>query len=220
MGEDAWRIHTVGSTYVDRVVAGLYATPTAAREAVGLSADEPFLLVLVHPETYRSRDENRRLAETVLAAVRATGMRSVATYPASDPGYETVLDVLADAADDEAFVVRPNLENDVYLGLMAGAEAIVGNSSAGLVEAPYLRLPAVNVGDRQRNRQRDANVVDADVVVESVSAAIKHTRSPAFRAALATLEPRLGDGGASERIVRVLKAAERDARLLQKQIAY
>ena len=87
LGEDDWRIHVVGSTYVDRIVAGQYVAPAAVRAAVGLGADEPFLLVLVHPETWRSRDENRRLAEVVIAAAEASGLRSVATYPASDPGW-------------------------------------------------------------------------------------------------------------------------------------
>ena len=162
MGEDDWRVHVVGSTYVDRIVAGMYTPPDDARRALGLDADEPFLLVLVHPETYRSRDENRRLAEAVLEGARATGLRAVVTYPAADPGYEAVLEALAARADDPAFVVRANVENDVYLGLLAGAEALVGNSSAALVEAPYFRLPAVNVGDRQRGRDRRRDRVGAD----------------------------------------------------------
>src|SRR5207237_740988 len=88
MGEDDRRIHVVGSTYVDRIVAGMYTPPDDARRAVGLEPDERFLLVLVHPETYRSREENRALAEAVLEGARASGLRSVVTYPAADPGYE------------------------------------------------------------------------------------------------------------------------------------
>jgi UDP-N-acetylglucosamine 2-epimerase len=138
------------------------------------------------------------------------------TYPAADPGYEAVLEALAARAEDPAFVVRPNVENDVYLGLMAGAEALVGNSSAALVEAPYLRLPAVNVGDRQHGRERDPSVLEAEVDSAAITAAIERARS----SPLPPFEPRLGDGRAAERIVEVLKATERDARLLQKQLAY
>src|SRR5207237_9014057 len=157
--------------------AGMYTPPDDARRAVGLEPDERFLLVLVHPETYRSREENRALAEAVLEGARATGLRSVVTYPAADPGYEAVLGALAAVDGDRAFVVRPNVENEVYLGLMAGAEALVGNSSAALVEAPYLRLPAVNVGDRQRGRDRDPNVVEAAPDAAAVAAAIQRARA-------------------------------------------
>jgi GDP/UDP-N,N'-diacetylbacillosamine 2-epimerase (hydrolysing) len=215
MGEDEWRIHVVGSTYVDRIVAGLYVPPEEARRAVGLRPNEPFLLVLVHPETFKSRAENRVLASAVLDGARATGLRSVVTYPAADPQYDEVLGALAAVADDPAFVVRPNIANDVYLGLMAGAEALIGNSSAALVEAPYFRLPAVDVGDRQRGRERDPNVLAADAEPNAIAAAVDRARSQQL-----DFVPRLGDGRASERIVDVLKATERDAHLLQKELAY
>jgi UDP-hydrolysing UDP-N-acetyl-D-glucosamine 2-epimerase len=215
MGEDDWRIHVVGSTYVDRIAAGSYMPPEEARRAVGLGPDEAFLLILVHPETYRSREENRTLATAVLDGARATGLRSLVTYPAADPHYDEVLAALDAVAEDPAFVVRPNVENDVYLGLLAGAEALIGNSSAALVEAPYFRLPAVDVGDRQRGRERDPNVIAAAPEAGVIAAAVAEARSRPL-----DFVPRLGDGRASERIVEVLKATERDARLLQKQLAY
>lgn len=219
MGEDPWRIHTVGSTYVDRIVAGLYVDPRAARTQLGLAADEPFLLAVVHPETFLDRAQNEAQAEAVLTAVEATGLRSVVTYPCSDPGYEGVLDALRRRAGDERFVIRPNIDNDVYLGLMATAGALVGNSSAALVEAPYFRLPAVNVGDRQVGRDRDPNVVDVPAETAAIRDAIATALQAAFRD---NLPPgrRLGDGRASERIVATLKTLPIDARLMRKQIAY
>ena len=219
MGENDWRVHVVGSTYVDRIVQGLYMQEADARAAVGLDADERFLLVLVHPETYLDRHANHALVKTVLGAVRATGLRAVVTYPCSDPGYEGVLAALADLDGDGRFLVRPNIDNDVYLGLMASASAIVGNSSAALVEAPYLRLPAVNVGLRQHGRTRDANVVDAAGDDASVRDALATALDQSFRASLRPTD-RLGDGHAAERIVGVLKGLELDDRLRRKQLSY
>jgi len=109
--------------------------------------------------------------------------------------------------------VRPNLENDVYLGLMAAAEALVGNSSAAIVEAPYLRLPAVNVGERQAGRARPANVIDADATARSIAAALSRAR-----ALRAHLQPPPTSGLAAERIVEVLKATELELRLLRKEL--
>jgi GDP/UDP-N,N'-diacetylbacillosamine 2-epimerase (hydrolysing) len=215
LGEDDWRIHAVGSTYVDRIVQVQYAAPAEARAALGLDADERFALVLVHPETFLTRDENRGLAEAVFGAVRDTGLRAVVTYPCSDPGYEGILAALAELDGDGRCVVRRNIDNDVYLGLMAEAEVLVGNSSAALVEAPYFALAAVNVGRRQDGRTRDANVVDSPRDRESIEAALE--RALALRPEAAH---RLGDGRASERIVEVLKHVELDDRLRRKQLAY
>jgi len=220
MGEEPWRIHMVGSTYVDRILAGLYAPPEDARRRLGLAPSEPFALVIVHPETWAQAGEGRRAAEAALEGIRRAGLRAVVTYPCSDPGYEEIVAVLEAAAGEEAFVVRPNIENDVYLGLMAGAEALVGNSSAALVEAPYFQLPAVNVGTRQDGRERDANVVDVpDWDAAAIAAALARVRAPEFRAALDGLPLRLGDGGASRRIVEVLRHLELDDRLLRKRSA-
>jgi UDP-hydrolysing UDP-N-acetyl-D-glucosamine 2-epimerase len=219
MGEDAWRVHVVGSTYIDRIVGGHFVQPVAARERVGLEPDEPFLLAVVHPETFLDREENRLQAAAVFEALASTGLRVVVTYPCSDPGYEGVLDALRPYEQHPGFIVRRNVDNDVYLGLMASAEALVGNSSAALVEAPYLRLPAVNVGRRQEGRERDSNVIEADPLVASITAAIERARSPEFAA---TLDGggRLGDGRAAERIVEVLRDVPLDDRLLRKQIDY
>lgn len=216
LGEDDWRVHVVGSTYVDRIVQRLFTPPAEARGMLGIGPDEPFLLAVVHPETYLTADENRALAEEVFDGVRRTGLRAVVTYPCSDPGYEGIVAVLRTLDPDE-FVVRPNVDNDVYLGLMASAAALVGNSSAALVEAPYLCLPAVDVGERQRGREHDSNLVRAEPRAEAVAAAIERARALRPR-----LEPtnRLGDGRASERILQVLKSLELGPRLLQKQLAY
>lgn len=219
LGEDEWRIHRVGSTYIDRIAKRMYVEPKDARASLGLAPDEPFLLAVVHPETFLDGDANRAQAEAVLQAVAASGLRTVVTYPCSDPGYESVLDALRVRERDDRFVVRPNVENDVYLGLMAAAEALVGNSSAALVEAPYLHLPAVNVGGRQQGRHRDPNVVDAVAEPHAVSAAIERVRAPGFREALPAAS-RLGDGHAAERIVETLRGVPIDDRLLRKQIAY
>ena len=219
MGEDDWRIRVVGSTYVDRIVGSLYVPPAEARASVGLGRDEPFLLAVVHPETFLDREANRRQAEAVFAALAASGLRTVLTYPCSDPGYEGVLQALDAREGDPAFVIRKNLDNDVYLGLLASAEALVGNSSAALVEAPYFRLPAVNVGRRQEGRERDPNVVDADPSAEAVAAALSQVGNGTFRASLTTTG-RLGDGHAAERILETLRELPIDDRLLRKQITY
>ncbi|MFN2468616.1 MAG: UDP-N-acetylglucosamine 2-epimerase [Gaiellaceae bacterium] len=217
LGEDEWRIHVVGSTYVDRIVQGLYTPPERARASFGLAPGEDFLLAIVHPETLLSREENRELAEVVLDAARQSGLRTVVTYPCSDPGYEEILAALEARSGDERFVVRPNIDNDDYLGLMAAATALVGNSSAALVEAPHLGLPAVNVGRRQEGRERHANVLDVAPAAAAITGAIERVRREG-RAASASGP--LADGRAAERIVGVLKGLEVDDRLLRKRLAY
>ncbi len=77
-----------------------------------------------------------------------------------------------------------------YWGLLRVADAMLGNSSSALVEAPALGLPAVNVGDRQAGRHREANVLDAPAEAAAVADALRQALTPAFREAARAASPR------------------------------
>jgi len=100
---------------------------------------------------------------------------------------------------------------------MKHAKAMVGNSSSGLIEAPTLELPVVNIGDRQAGRLRARNAIDAPAESDAIVAAIRQATDPALRKSLAGLENPYGDGNATERIVSVLREVELSKRLLRKE---
>ena len=106
-----------------------------------------------------------------------------------------------------------------FWGLQEEAECLLGNSSSGLMEAPYFNLPTVNVGQRQRGRLRDENVIDVEPDTQKILQAIEQTRAHDFRTHL-TNHFLFGDGHASERIVHVLKTVPLDESLRQKSITY
>jgi GDP/UDP-N,N'-diacetylbacillosamine 2-epimerase (hydrolysing) len=84
-------------------------------------------------------------------------------------------------------------------------DAVVGNSSSGLTEAPSFRIGTVNIGDRQRGRLKAVSVIDCEPDRESIGAALEQLYSPAFQAKLAGVRNPYGEGGASERIAAVLR---------------
>ena len=94
---------------------------------------------------------------------------------------------------------------------------MIGNSSSGLVEAPSLGLPVVNVGNRQQGRIRASNVIDCGYGRQEVEAALRRTLDPEFRASLGDLVNPYGDGHAAERITARLREIPIDHRLLVKQ---
>ena len=114
-----------------------------------------------------------------------------------------------------AFV--PSLGARGYLSLARLCGAVVGNSSSGLIEAPSLHTPTVDVGDRQRGRLVAGSVVRCGNEVEEIRAAIERALSPAFRAALPGVRNPYGEPGASGRIKEVLKSVALDARMLKKR---
>jgi UDP-N-acetylglucosamine 2-epimerase len=158
--------------------------------------------------------------QAVLQAAASLPMRKVVVFPCSDPGYEGVIRAIDEVEAREDFLVYKNIDNLDFLGLMAEARLMLGNSSSALVEAPYFQLAAVNVGERQRGRDRDANVVDCASSVEAITQATDTALNDhTFRSKLPGCGGRLGDGTASDRIVDVLKSIELSAALFRKRLA-
>lgn len=220
LGEESWRINTVGSLYIDRIVKRIYTSPEEARKKYGLGSDERYSIIILHPDTYFTRDENEQMAEAVFGAAKESGLSWLATYPCSDPGYEGVIAALERRENDAQFRIYKNIGNLDFLGLMAEAELMLGNSSSALVEAPYFKLPALNVGKRQIGRDREENVVDVEPHREAIAEKIKFVlEDAAYRAGLERCGRRLGDGHASEKILKILRALAIDERLMRKRLA-
>ena len=110
-----------------------------------------------------------------------------------------------------------NLEAVTYWSLLRQVTLLAGNSSSGIMEAASLGLPVVNIGFRQKGRERARNVLDASPEEDSIRVRIEEARSPQFRARLAELVNPYGDGRAAEKIVQVLTTTPLSAELLVKR---
>ena len=217
LGEAPWRIHVTGAPGLDGLRKVRPATAQQRRE-VGLPADGAYLLVVQHPQTVGGRDAVADL-EATLAAVRASGLPALAIGPNADAGGRAMLGRLGSpVTSGSPLAFRASVERGTFLALLAGAAALVGNSSSGIIEAPFLGVPAVNIGERQRGRTRGDNVVDAPAEAGAVAAALARAIDPVFRAALSRTSP-YGDGGAARRIVDAIVRQPVDTRLLVKEVA-
>lgn len=215
LGEEPWRIRRTGAPGLDAILRQDPRPPDAAtRQRYGLPAEGPYILVLVHPETAAGGHAPDALAEAVLDAALAVGLPVVAIWPNADAGGRAI-GARLDGLRSRLTALVPSVPHADFLSLLAGAAALVGNSSSGIIEAPLLRIPAVNVGERQAGRERGDNVIEAAVSRKSVQAAIDRALDPAFRAGLSGRSP-YGDGHAAIRIVEAVLGTPIDERLLRK----
>jgi UDP-hydrolysing UDP-N-acetyl-D-glucosamine 2-epimerase len=212
IGEEAWRIHRVGAPGLDRLLEEASQDLARLRARHGLPTEEPYLLVLQHPETVGDERGTADL-EATLQAVRAAGWPALVIQPNADAGGRAMLERLRRA--DPPLPVVASLPRAEFATLLAGAAALVGNSSSGIIEAPLLRVPAVNVGRRQEGRTRGDNVIDVPAEASAIARAIHDATQPSFRAGLSGSSP-YGSGGAAPRILDLLEATPRDERLLAK----
>ena len=129
----------------------------------------------------------------------------IITAPAPDPGSEAIRkELLKLTRTRPQTVFVESLGSYRYRGLLSLVGAVVGNSSSGLVEAASIPVPMVNIGNRQRGRERAANVLDTPTQRTAILRTITKARSPEFRHSLTRLKNPYGDGHASKRIVTIL----------------
>ena len=220
MGEEGWRIHTVGGPGLDRLAAMEPLSRHALASELGLPEAGPWLLVTFHPVTLEYRDTAAHVDELLAALEKAEGTL-VITYPNADTAGQLVIERIEEfaARHPARCRVARNLGERRYLSLLRHSDVMVGNSSSGLIEAPSCGLPAVNIGARQRGRLRGANVIDVEPARDEILRAIETAQTPAFRARAGAKGSPYGDGHAAPRIVEVLRTVSLDARLVQKRFA-
>jgi UDP-hydrolysing UDP-N-acetyl-D-glucosamine 2-epimerase len=204
MGEDPATVHTVGAPGLDNLLRGDLASREELEQWLGLALRPPVVIVTLHPVTL-SGDPVQEVAATV-AAMDAMNATYVITLPNVDPGNEPVRQVLKRAAAKPGRVAVDALGECRFWGLLRVADAMLGNSSSALIEAPAVGLPAVNIGERQKGRLRGGNVLDVPPVADSIVAALRQALTPEFRAHANAAPAPFGKGGASARIVSVLRS--------------
>jgi len=219
-GEEEFRIFLTGAPQLDELVNGQAVSREELERLFGISSGDPLLLVLQHPVTEEFGDGVAQMRET-LEAVCELAYPTILIFPNNDAGSED-LRLMIEQYHRPFMRVERNLSREVYAGLMRAASALVGNSSSGLIEAPAFDLPAVNIGNRQRDRARGSNVIDVPYDRQAIVDAVRTAVTPEFRERIRAAgdSPYLGDGHVSERIVDILRTIPIDERLIRKQIAY
>ena len=203
MGEEPWRVHHAGAPSLDHLRRSTLLDRAALEARLGLVFARPTLLAVWHPVTIL-RDTNAE-ADAFLAALVQISGQLVFVYPNTDAGGLALIERTKELA-----LTRPhthifvNLDAVTYWSLLGQVDAMIGNSSSGIMEAASFALPVVNVGIRQQGRERARNVIDTPSETLSILAALDQALSPGFREALRGMANPYGNGTAAETITRVL----------------
>jgi GDP/UDP-N,N'-diacetylbacillosamine 2-epimerase (hydrolysing) len=211
-------VHVVGASGLDRLVSTPQMDRVELDHALGVDwSGAPYVVLLYHP-TITDFEAASAHMEAIAAVLETSGLRVAAMAPNTDPGSDAVqagLQALARRCDRVRLFSF--LERKVFVNMLRHASAMIGNSSAGILEAPTLGLPVVNIGRRQRDREHASNVIFTDYDPAEIAAALARVTGDAeFRAQARTCLTPYGDGRTSRRIADILADTRIDARLLHK----
>ena len=217
MGEEPWRVHRAGAPSLDHLRRSALLDRAALEARLEVQLTQPTIVAAWHPVTIL-RDTNAE-ADAFFVALEGAPGQIVFVYPNADAGALALIEhARALAARRAQVYVFANLDPVTYWSLLGQADALIGNSSSGIMEAASFALPVVNVGMRQQGRERAGNTIDAPAEPESIRAALERALDPTFRSSLAGMINPYGDGTAAATIARVLATVPLEG-LLVKQPA-
>jgi UDP-N-acetylglucosamine 2-epimerase (non-hydrolysing)/GDP/UDP-N,N'-diacetylbacillosamine 2-epimerase (hydrolysing) len=183
MGEEAWRVHTVGFPAIDMISEGNYATPDEVLKKLKVDLFRPIVLFTQHSVTteFTLAAEQLNPSLSALKILAESGVQIIATYPNNDAGGAVIIKKLEGlgACQIDNVQVHQSLGRYLYHGVLALAKdrsnrvVCVGNSSSGIKETPFFGCPTVNIGSRQKGRLRGQNVIDVHYNTKSIIDAVK-----------------------------------------------
>ena len=207
LGEAPERVFNVGALSVENCLNTELMTLMELQESVGFRLeDKPFSVVTFHPVTLEDNTSEAQLHELIRAMDAFPEMNYMITKANADSGGRTINRVWDEKkAKRGNWLVVSSLGRRRYLSALKYAAMVLGNSSSGIIEAPAMKIPAVNIGDRQKGRIMTESILCCEPAAKDIVAAMEKALSPAFKTRVASDINPFGDGHTSQRIMDVIQ---------------
>jgi UDP-hydrolysing UDP-N-acetyl-D-glucosamine 2-epimerase len=206
MGEAPDQVFAVGETGLDTIRTMEFLSRDELSEALGVTFQKRNLLLTYHPVTTEVRSSEEQFREILAALDRQKDTMVFFTQANADADGRIINEMMADYAfhNRERAALFRTLGDRQYLSIMKEVDAVVGNSSSGIIETPSLKVPTIDVGDRQKGRRMVNSVIHCDCKCEDICNALDLAASPEFQEKLKNVVNPYGDGHSAGRIVPIL----------------
>ena len=199
LGEDSNTIHIIGSPDLDIMLSPSLPTLEEAKSRYEIEFDSYFIAIF-HPVT-TDLEASAIAATEFVNGLIDSGENFIVIHPNNDTGFEQIISEYSKLSDhSKRFRQFESLRFEHFLVLLKNANGIVGNSSAGIREAPLYGIPSIDVGDRQRGRHDSASISQVPARANEIVAAIQRAKQQGPT----NSEQEFGDGKSTERFTELL----------------
>ena len=221
LGEISDNVYNTGAPYIDNIRSS--NLPDFFEVLSKLKIRNPkndHFIILHHPDTY-NLNESAIQIEAILETFKEVKGNKIVVYPCSDPGYKPIVNEIKKYSNTEDYYIFKSIEALDFLSILSNVKAIIGNSSCGIIEAPYLKIPFILVGERQSGREYGSNVVSiTNDYHNQILGALNKINEDEFIERINNNHEIFGDGYSSERIYKVLKNTIIDKKFFRKRITF
>lgn len=172
MGEIKTAIYKIGSPDIDIMFSNDLPNLEVAKKYYEIPF-EAYAIVMFHPVTTEA-EAMKKQATDFVAALQEDTHNYVVIYPNNDLGSQSIIEAYKPLKNNRRFRVFPSLRFEYFLTLLKNAQFMIGNSSAGIREAPYYGIPIINIGTRQQNRAIHADIVNVVYDAKSIGDALRN----------------------------------------------
>ena len=160
MGESEKSVFIIGSPEVDIMLSNDLPNLDDVKKRYDILYED-YSIFIYHPITTELSDLRDKI-KIVLSALKKSSQKFIVIYPNNDSGSNIIMDELDIFKKDKDFKFFPSLRFEYYITLMKNSRFIIGNSSAGVREAPVYGVPSINIGSRQNNRSKDSSIINVN----------------------------------------------------------
>ncbi len=210
LGEDPSRVFNVGGMGIENIKRLKLLTKDEFEKSIDFKLNKKNILVTFHPVTLENSTAKEQFKELLDAIDELEDTNIIFTKANSDTDGRVINTMIDEyvAKNSHKSIAFTSLGQLRYLSALQYVDAVVGNSSSGLAEAPSFKIGTINIGDRQKGRIKASSVIDCEANKDSILKTFNKLYSNEFKETLKTTINPYGNGCASKKIVEILKSVD------------
>ncbi|MGI0056537.1 MAG: UDP-N-acetylglucosamine 2-epimerase [Nitrosarchaeum sp.] len=216
MGEKPVYVFVVGNPALDKILQIKNISQKELQIEFKIDFSKPYIIMVQHTVTSEVDEVDKNILKTI-EAIKELDIQAIVVYGNADAGSKKISKILKNTK----ILQYPTIASEKYINLLKNASALVGNSSSGIIETPFLHVPSINIGTRQQGRGNPDSVINVGYNKNEIKKAIeKAINDKVFLKKVKNCQSLYGDGNAAKKIVKILETINLETIPVQKKLTY
>ena len=220
MGEQKFRVFNTGTLAIDSIKNIKKKSWKEILCKFNLNYRERFAILTYHPVTLKKRVSTEKQLKSIFMALEKHDLQIIVTFPGHEHESNTIKKFIEKKAKkNKKYKVVKSLGFENLFTLLPQCSFVIGNSSSGITETPYFKIPTINIGERQKGRFFHKSVINCGYDQEEISRAIKKSLDVRFLKKIKKMKYEFGNGNASSKIIKILKSIKLNEGFIRKKLS-
>ncbi len=217
MNEKKKNIFNFGSLAVETIKTNKVIEKNKLLKNLKIKQHSPFVILTYHPVTLENKNLILHQIKNILSALKKYNFQIVVTAPGHEKG-RNIIDnyIYTKSKKNNKIIYIKSLGFRKLFNLIPYCKFVIGNSSSGIIEVPYFKIPTINIGDRQNGRVLHKSIINCGYQSKQIIKSVNLALSPLFNQKIKSMKYKFGNGTASHKIIEAIKKIKINKSLIRK----